>query len=271
LGQEANERTGFTLLELLVVVTIIAILAALLLPVLWRGKAEAMAITCLSNLRQLNLAWTMYTHDYDDKIPPNRGLDTKPDPVYDTWVRGWLDIATAYWPDNTNTAYLRNSLIAPYLGASVAIWRCPADHSQARFFGQLLPRVRSYSMNYYLNSPEGGPADHWKHIRQTVQMVHPSPAETFVFIDEREDSITDCTFGPDMDNPPVFLPRVPRNAHNGRGTVSFADGHEELHRWLDPRTEPPIIPFQFVGFAASLGPPNPDVLWMCERTTERKE
>ena len=81
---------GFTLIELLVVIAIIAILAALLLPALSRGRAEAVAITCVSNLKQFSLAWQMYAHDSGDKIPPNWGGDTKPNPVFDTWSEaGW--------------------------------------------------------------------------------------------------------------------------------------------------------------------------------------
>lgn len=102
-------------------------------------------------------------------------------------------------------------------------------------------------------------------------MINPSPAQTFVFIDEREDSIDDCMFVVDMFNGPASLASVPRNAHHGRGTLSFADGHGELHRWLDPRTEPPIIPFEFVNLVWTNRPPNPDVLWLREHTTGLKQ
>ena len=193
-----TESSAFTLIELLVVIAIIAILSALLLPALSRARAEAVAITCVSNLKQFSLAWQMYAHDSADKIPPNQCCDTKPNPVFDTWVRGWLDITRLDWPDNGNADYLRTSLIASYLRQSVGIWRCPADPSQAQLNGQMLQRVRSYSMNYYLNDPDGVPNDPWKHILRTGDMVNPSPSQTFVFIDEREDSIDDSVFGVDM-------------------------------------------------------------------------
>jgi prepilin-type N-terminal cleavage/methylation domain-containing protein/prepilin-type processing-associated H-X9-DG protein len=64
-----HRKTGFTLIELLVVIAIIAILAAILFPVFAQAREKARAITCVSNLKELTLAWMMYTQDYDETYP----------------------------------------------------------------------------------------------------------------------------------------------------------------------------------------------------------
>jgi prepilin-type N-terminal cleavage/methylation domain-containing protein/prepilin-type processing-associated H-X9-DG protein len=63
-------RKGFTLIELLVVIAIIAILAAILFPVFAQAREKARAISCVSNLKQIGLSWSMYTQDYDEMVVP---------------------------------------------------------------------------------------------------------------------------------------------------------------------------------------------------------
>ena len=172
------------------------------------------------------------------------------------------------------TVYLMNSHLWPY-HRTLAIWRCPADRSTSRHGGRLYPRVRSVSMNCWLNSE--GPWDglnQYKVMRKISDMTAPGPVGIFVLTDEREDRINNGFFVVDMRG---FNPRnlnslqlvdVPASYHNGAGGVTFADGHSEIKKWLDPRTKQSIKPGRDLPLTAA-SPNNRDVLWLQERSTSR--
>ncbi|MBI2949709.1 MAG: prepilin-type N-terminal cleavage/methylation domain-containing protein [Verrucomicrobia bacterium] len=253
---------GFTLVELLVAVAILAILAGLLLPALSKAKSKAQALQCLNHLKQLGLSWTLYTQDHDDLVPPNSVENSSPGK---SWVQGWLNFKDDH-PDNTNTAHLAASHLWPY-HQSLKIWRCPADRSFARYQGATYPRIRSYSMNPFLN-PLCEPTP-WRIMRKTTDLIEPPPANTYVLLDEREDSINDGVFNVDMGKESIA--DWPASYHDGAGALFFADGHAEIKKWLDPRTKPPLRKNQplFHGGTPSSG--NPDVQWIQERTTGRAD
>ena len=100
---------AFTLIDLLVVIAIIAILAALLLPALTKSKAKAQGIMCMNNMRQLTLAWIQYAHDNNDRIPyaSAKGSPGPPDPATGpyVWVTGLIDSNPAN-PSNWDLAWI---------------------------------------------------------------------------------------------------------------------------------------------------------------------
>src|ERR1051325_3348500 len=93
---------GFTLIELLVVIAIIAILAAILFPVFAQAREKARAISCLSNIKQVNLAFDMYLQDYDETMVVAL-VNAPADPAKSLW-----------WP----------TLMQPYI-KTWDIYRCP--------------------------------------------------------------------------------------------------------------------------------------------------
>ncbi len=265
-------RTGFTLIELLVVIAIVAILASMLLPSLAKAKLKAHAIGCMNNHRQLLLSWRMYAEDHGDQLP-----FVKHGPQ--AWINDWLD----FDPNNADnwdaSRQIRTSLLFPYCGNSVGIWKCPGDRSAVRVAGQLRPRVRSMSMlNWVGGRGEGremgwsGPG--WRTYRTLGSLTDPGPSGTFVFLDEREDSINDGMFVVDMTGYPgegtkYRMIDLPASYHGGAGGLSFADGHSELRRWRDPRTTPRLRPGVVIPYD-NPSANNVDVAWMQERATRRE-
>ncbi|MBM3835159.1 MAG: type II secretion system protein [Verrucomicrobia bacterium] len=275
---------GFTLIELLVVIAIIAILAGMLLPALSKSKTKAQGIQCLSNLKQLQLGWIMYAHDHEDNLVFN-ALD----PSSPGWVKGVLNFDGNH-PDNTNRLFLTEpqyAKLAPYTARAAGIYKCPADKSTVKTRGGTLPRVRSLSISQAMNSPDdwlngshGRPhyaaGSKFRIFRKLSDIDLLGHAKAFVLIDEHPDSINYGDFaviyrdGSELQKTRIV--DMPSSSHNGAGGLSFADGHAEIHKWVDPRTKPRIL-YNANAWQTWIVncPGNADMIWLSERTTIRED
>ena len=226
---------GFTVVELMAVVATIAILVSLLCAALEQTRNKALRIACLDNLKQLNLAWQMYTEDYEGYLPLNQTagsalLDPR-FPRFSTSTNSWV---AGNPRTDRSTANLRNGTLFPYV-KSVAVYRCGLDDSRVESQPEIL-RVRSYSMNAYLGGDEAmNPALKYSELRR--------PSSTFVFIEEHEKSRWESSFvvvpaiKPGMASALTSWLSTPSDRHEQGCNLTFADGHIEYWKWYSPKVE----------------------------------
>ena len=283
-----HPKAGFTLIELLVVIAIIAILAALLLPALANAKQRALAASCMSNKKQLELASSMYNVDNNDALPfnPDQSVTTLGTPP---WVTGIMDWSSK--SDNTNTANLIDptlSCMGSYTPQPKIYW-CPADHyltPQQSGLGWDY-RVRSVAMDAAVGggNPVSGPPGSKPSINlaaffpspmfyatKASELRNPGPSDSWVFTDEHPDSIDDGI----LYTSPLFtsgigvFSELPSSLHAGADGISFADGHAEIHKWRDPRTQGGGVLYKGTsGDTTRLNmftSPNQDLAWLAQHT-----
>jgi prepilin-type N-terminal cleavage/methylation domain-containing protein len=245
---------GFTLIELLIVIAIIALLMAIMIPALNKAKEHGKRAACLSNLRQLTLAWIMYAQANDDKLvsaqvfapgdppPATAGCGTPPAPIFGNtkakpppvghwsysmhknelpWVGpGWAFDASnnsveGQQPECNQRVAMESGALWTYL-KSDQIYHCPTGEK-----GELMTYTIIDSMN------GGGDGPNAKNI---TGIKHPT--QRVVFLDEGR--LTPNTYWVCYSDPMWYDPPLIR--HGIGQTVSYADGHSARWMWKSKET-----------------------------------
>ena len=173
-----RRNAAFTLVELLIVIGIIAVLVALLVPVVARSREMARRTQCLSNLRAIGQGFVLYAKDNDSYLPAGARNN-------DLLVEDWI-----YWEPKMPNRPLEKSAIGRYLGAPVtpSVFRCPSDDVSYRAsHPKVGDYLYSYSMNRFIAPPVGTPPHAYGMRLEKIK----NPSQKVMLYEETQDTIDD--------------------------------------------------------------------------------
>jgi prepilin-type N-terminal cleavage/methylation domain-containing protein/prepilin-type processing-associated H-X9-DG protein len=229
--------SGFTLIELLVVVAVIAVLLAIFIPVANRARELGQRAVCLSNLRQLTMAWTAYADQHDAKLVNGVPFGTSRDPRGRPLPQSW--VGQAFWFPKDRSAVLENTdkgALWPYLRNTDA-YRCPGGWTGHALTYDVVSGANGFAMpGTYV--PD---TDRSKQVGKTVlrltrltDIMSPGASQRAVFLDRGYTTLGDFAVSY-LD--PAWVPADPPPLHHANGmTISMADGHAEYWKWKGRET-----------------------------------